>query len=375
MVTLGCPGEEVVKGRLNLGALPGGIGTVLVIAVTSLWTLWGVGEVYFEGWWGPWTQRVPYLIPALCCLALSLLAITWPRCGGWLLVVIGGLFTAWWWGMSARSGRLTPAVLWSTSPVSGLLVVTGVLFLLEGRDRRRLRSAGAPLPGRRMVRHLRQLLAVAVPVLVALGVSVYWAPVLLGREDDGGRGARLIEGNGVRLVWAPAGPGWSRGLDPEAGEGQPEPGPSVSWNDIALYGVAPVGFGSKRDEHGSNATDEDMRLIGLCTYLNKDGSALMKEPQGTWRMPTTDEIVRSLVRDGSHAGCAWDGVSQGAHCRVTPDKETPLWVPGWSTIYYWSADEHDEQEAYYVSYHGSIISYQPKSWGNPRHGYRCVRVP
>jgi hypothetical protein len=118
-----------------------------------------------------------------------------------------------------------------------------------------------------------------------------------------------------------------------------------------------------------------MQLTGLCWYLSEDGSTLMGEPQGFWRMPTTDEIVRSLVRDGSHAGCAWDGVSQSARCEVTPDKETPLWVPSWSPIYYWSADEYDEQEAYYVSYHGSIISYQPKSWGNPRHGYRCVREP
>jgi len=46
-----------------------------------------------------------------------------------------------------------------------------------------------------------------------------------------------------------------------------------------------------------------------------------------------------------------------------------------SRCHYWSFDEYDEQEAYYVSHHGSIISYQPKSWGNPRHGYRCVREP
>ncbi|MGB9301771.1 MAG: hypothetical protein WCD51_14435 [Anaerolineae bacterium] len=46
-----------------------------------------------------------------------------------------------------------------------------------------------------------------------------------------------------------------------------------------------------------------------------------------------------------------------------------------SRCHYWSADEYDEQEAYYVSYHGSIVSYQPKSWGNPRHGYPCVREP
>ena len=363
-------GKSVLKHRL-----PGYVSTGLVILVTSLWTLWGVGEVYYEGWWGPWDKRVPYLVPALCCLTLSLLAVTWLLVGGGLLAVSAGVFTAWWWGMRARGGLLTPRIVLGTFPVSGLLVVTGVLFLLEGRYRKRLSARGATPPSRWIIRHLPQLLAMAVPLLVACAVSVYWAPILMSRDDDGGRGARLIVGNGVSLIWAPAGPGWSRGLDPEAGEQQPEPGPGVSWNDIALYGVAPVGFGPKPDERGTNASAEDMQLTGLCRYLNEDGLRLMAEPQGTWRMPTTDEIVRSLVRDGSHAGCAWDGVSHSARCDVTPDKETPLWVPGWSPIYYWSADEYDEQEAYYVSYHGSIISYQPKSWGNPRHGYRCVREP
>jgi hypothetical protein len=361
-----------VRHRLVTGRLPGQTATALVIGVTSLWTLWGMAEMYYEGWWGPWAQRVPYLVPALCCLALSLLAVTWPRLGGWLLIAIGAVFTAWWWRMSARSGRLTPRIVWGTFPVSGLLVVTGALFLLEGRYRKRL---GAGPPGQWGIRHLRQLLSIGVPLFVALGVSVYWAPILLGRDDDGGRGARLIEGNGVKLIWSPAGPGWSSGLDPQAGEEQSMPGPSVSWNDIAWYGVAPVGFGPKPGKQGRNASAEDMRLTGLCGYLTEDGSALLEEPQGTWRMPTTDQIVRSLVRDGSQAGCTWDGVSQSARSQVTPDKETPLWVPGWSPIYLWSADEYDEQEAYYVSYHGSIISYQPKSWGNPRHGYRCVREP
>jgi hypothetical protein len=316
-----------------------------------------------------------YLVPALCCLTLSLLAVTWPRLGGWLLVTIGAAFTAWWWGMSARSGRLTPRVVWGTFPVSGLLVVTGILFLLESRYRTRLPDGDATPPRRWITRCLRQLLTVAVPLFVALAVSAYWAPILWGRDDDGGRGVRLIEGNGVRLLWAPAGPGWSRGLDPQAGEEQPAPGPSLSWNDIAWYGVAPVGFGSKPEKQGKDASAEDMRLTGLCGYLSEDGSALLQEPQGIWRMPTTNEIIRSLVRDGSAAGCSWDGVSQSAQCQRTPDKETPLWVPSWSPIYLWSADEYDGQEAYYVSYHGSIISHRPKSWGNPRHGYRCVREP
>lgn len=364
-----------MRNRLAIGDLPGHVATALVIAVTSLWTSWGVVEMYYEGWWGPWGVRLPYLAPAAACLILSLVAITRPTVGGWMLLVLGGLFTAWWWGIAVRQGLFSVARLVSTFPVSGLLIVVGVLFLLEGRRRQQRRAERQRQSGSWIRCHLPQVLAVSIPGLLALAMSVYWAPILMARDDDGGRGARLIEGNGVRLVWAPAGPGWSRGLDPQATDGQEEPGPSVSWNDLARYGVPPLGLGSKPAEEGRDASARDMQLTGLCRYLSEDGSELMEEPQGFWRMPGTDEIVRSLVRDGSHAGCAWDGVSQSARCAVTPDKETPLWVPGWSPIYYWSADEYDEREAYYVSYNGSIISYQPKSWGNPRHGYRCVGEP
>jgi hypothetical protein len=355
--------------------IPGWVATTLVVLVTSAWTLWGVVEMYYEGWWGPWSVRVPYLVPALCCLGLSLVAVTWPRMGGWLLVGIGGGFTAWWWTMSARRGLLTPRIVVGTFPVSGLLVVTGVLFLLEGRRRRRLKAGGREPSARWARRYTQQLAAVGVPLLVAVAISGYWLPTVLSRLDDGGRDARLIEGNGVTLVWAPAGPGWSRGLDVEARDSQPAPGPGVSWNDLAWYGAPPVGFGDKPAYEGGYATAEEMESTGLCRYLSADGQTLCTEPQDVWRLPTTQEIVRSLVRDGAHAGCTWDGLSGSARCDVTPDKETPLWVPSWPPIYYWSGEQYDEHEAYYVSYNGSIISYQDKSWGNPRHGYRCVREP
>ncbi len=361
--------RDVVKG------IPGWLATALVVLVTSAWTLWGVVEMYYEGWWGPWSVRLPYLVPAACCLALSLVAVTWPRVGGWLLVGIGTGFTAWWWTMSARRGLLTPRIVAGTFPVSGLLVVTGILFLWEGRHRRQLRADGWEPSGGWARRYARQLAAVGFPLLVAGAISVYWLPTVSSRWDDGERGARQIEGNGVTLVWAPAGPGWSRGLDVAGGDSQPAPGQAVSWQNLAWYGVSPVGFEGKPDYDDRYATAEEMESTGLCRYLSADGLTLFVEPQDVWRMPTTREIVRSLVRDNAHAGCTWDGVSGSARCEVTPDKETPLWVPGWSPIYYWSADEYDEREAYYVSYNGSIISYQDKSWGNPRHGYRCVREP
>jgi hypothetical protein len=95
-------------------------------------------------------------------------------------------------------------------------------------------------------------------------------------------------------------------------------------------------------------------------------------------MPTADEIVRSLVHRGRSAGCTWDGRSEEAECSAQPNKDTPLWAPDEPPIYYWSADEFDRESAWYVPYTGGVryggaISHQSKSWGNPRHGYRCVR--
>ena len=299
--------------------LPGYIATGLVILTTSLWTLWGMGEMYVEGWGLPFPEPMRYLILGAVCLALTLVALTWPRVGGWFLILIGAAFTAWWWRLAAGRGWLNWRWVLSTFPVSGLLILTGVLFLLEGRYRQRLRDEGASpelvegwTPPREpalslskdwLRRNLRYVLAIGFPLLVAVAVSVYFAPMLLTRVDDGDRGARLIEGNGVTLVWAPKGPGWNW-KQPRGGY--------PSWDMIALYAVPPVGFEDKPGYEGRHATQEDMETTGLCRYLSEDGTVLMAEPQDIWRMPSSDEIVRSLVQGGENAGCAWDGESGNA---------------------------------------------------------------
>jgi hypothetical protein len=365
--------------------LPGYIATGLVILTTTFWTYWGVGEMFYEGWGMPFPHPMRYLILAAACLVLTLAALTWPRVGGWLLIVIGGAFTAWWWRLAAARGWLSWKWILGTFPVSSLLILTGVLFLLEGRYRRQRRAEGWTQPKPWLRRNLRYVLAIGTPLLVVIGLSVYFAPLLLSRVDDGDRGARLIEGNGVTLIWAPKGPGWNW---KQLWDGYP------SWDHLALYGLPPVGFEDKPGYENRHATAEDMERTGLCRYLSQDGTTLMAEPQDIWRMPTADEIVRSLVRGGENAGCAlrqpfdmaqdkaqdgaWDGESDSATCERQPNKDTPLWAPDEEPIYYWSADEYDEEEAWYVPYtgggrYGGAISYQPKDWGNPRHGYRCVR--
>ena len=217
-------------------------------------------------------------------------------------------------------------------------------------------------------------MAVGLPLIIVISVSIYMLPIVLTRVDDGDRSAQLIEGNGVTLMWAPEGPGWNW---------QQPWGGYPSWQSIALYGAPPVGMVDKpgygRQGEGSDdivfADGEDMAQTNLCRYLNADGTALMDEPQNIWRMPTTDEIVRSLARHGKNAGCAWAGeLGRQVACATLPDKESPLWATDRPVIYYWTADTYNESRGYFVAYNGTVnASY--KLGGNPRHSYRCVREP
>jgi len=96
---------------------------------------------------GPWYIRLAYLIPGAACLLLTLVAFKWPRLGGWLIILIGSALTVWW-----SNGELRRLI--QLFPVSGVLVVIGVLFLLEGRHRRRLRESG-PIAGALLTRKPR----------------------------------------------------------------------------------------------------------------------------------------------------------------------------------------------------------------------------
>ena len=253
-------------------------------------------------------------------------------------------------------------------PLSAGIALVGVLVLKEWRWREQREALGWQPSQRWYLRNLHWLLAVGVPVAVIIGASVYGLPVVLSRVDDGNRDAVLIEGNGVELIWAPEGPGWNW---KQPWGGYP------SWAAIALYGLEPVGIDSKSTRFYFTR-QEDMDRTGLCRYLSEDGLTVMEEPQDIWRMPTVDELVRSMALHGQNCGCRWDGdiheQVECSKCKRQPDKETPLWNPDVAPIYYWAWNEYDADNAYYVSYNG-WVQRQPKSWGNPRHGYRCVKEP
>ncbi len=364
-----------MKTRSPWQRLPGYIGAALMILITAVWTFWGTSEGYHEGWGIAWYTPLLYWIPGAGFLILTLLALRWPRIGGTIVMLAGIAFTLFFMNIHITDGRLVINRNPAGFLISGVVILFGALFLWDGF----LKRAHAPDPPAPQWwrRHLLTLLAVGIPLLILLIISANRLPAVLSRIDDGNRNARRIEGNGVSLIWAPEGPGWNW---KQPWGGYP------SWNSIALYGLSPLGQEEKpgygkpgygRQEDGSwiHATAADMAHHNICLYLNEDGLTLNEKPQNIWRMPTVDELVRTLSLHDQNAGCSWDG-SKGRMqpCTLAPDKETPLWAPNQSPIYYWAAEEYNTTYGYFVSFNG-FVNAEMKSAGNPRHSYRCVREP
>ena len=346
--------------RNQLKNLPGWIGTGLITLLNAIWLFWGLGEAFYEGWGVPETPW--FLFPSIgfAAMIFSAIAIFFPFVGGGILVLAGGAFAIWWLLPGIRSGFYTLLTIIERLFLSGGFAFVGMLFILDGFFGESSKNNDQPW----IIKNLRLLLALSVPLVVGLVVAAVNLPIVLTRVDDGDRSARLINGNQVALIWAPEGPGWNWKQDF---------GGYPSWDALAFYGIDPLGLIENLEDE-VHASEEDMSETGLCNFLSEDGKTLMTEPQNIWRMPTVDEISRSLSQNNINAGCAWDGVSDRLECHTRPDKETPLWAPDEPPVYYWAADEMDKQNAFYVSYSG-WVKYQPKNWGNPRHGYRCVKAP
>jgi hypothetical protein len=175
-------------------------------------------------------------------------------------------------------------------------------------------------------------LAIALPFSTLIAFGIGPAIRVAGRFDDGDRGSRLVSANGLRLLWAPQGPGWPRD--------------GVSW-------------------------DEARRR---CRHLVADGTALAETAQDFWRLPTVAEVVGSQSRHGQNSGGVWDERSAMAHYRQVPDKEPPLWHPYSKIIYWWTATELDEKRAYIVVYDGKVWP-RPKSAQFGYLGFRAVKSP
>lgn len=290
------------------------------LVISCLWAFWGILENFHEGWHsasleGNLVGTLAYLAPMFISVGIALLAIRSPIGGGIVYIGIGiifsGIILATWNPVKEGLGT---ALSWF--PVTALLVIVGILYFF-----------GRPKP-----KKLAYALAAGLPFVVVIIFGIKPAIRVAGRVDDGYRGARLIEGNGVRLVWAPAGPGW-----PRQGAG---------WEEAK----------------------------SICRFLAEDGKSLASTPQEIWRLPTVEEAVRSMCRHGRNCGGKWNSETGRAKYKMKPDKESPLWDTTSQIIYWWTSTEKDEHTVYSIVYTGSVWEID-KGWRIGSRGFRAVKEP
>jgi hypothetical protein len=298
--------------RFDKHQIMGWIAVGLSTGITCFWAFWGIIENFHEGWYymsllsNLGLMFVQYLSPMLLFMGVTLVSLLSPRAGAGLHAILA-LIAAWFFGAPANPAALLLALL---------LVGLGILYW-----------SGRPQP-----RRIAASLAIGLPLLTLTLSGLEPALRVSQRLDDGKLQARLVQGNGLTLVWAPDGPGWPR--------------KGTDWYEAQQ----------------------------VCAYLGKDGLTLAPVAQHTWRLPTVDEAVRSMARHGQNCAGIWDAETGTATYETTPDKESPLWDAHSQVIYWWTATEADEDHAYIIVYDGKVWP-RSKQLGPAYLGFRCVTTP
>jgi hypothetical protein len=274
--------------------------------------MWGIIENFHEGWFhdsfflNVGLMFLQYLSPMIIFVSLTLLAIAFPRIGATAYALVGialALVLFDWGDKVAMQLVILP------------LLLLGILYWY-----------GRPQP-----RRMAYWIAVGLPTLTLVVCGVEPVVRIAGRLNDNNVEARVVEGNGVRFVWAPEGPGWPR--------------TGVTWHEA----------------------------LRRCRHLSEDGTSLAEVPQNVWRLPTVEEAVRSMSRHGINSGGVWDAQARVATYQTRPDKESPLWNVRSQVIYWWTATEINDEQAYIIVYDGKIWP-RRKRFAPDYLGYRCVKA-
>lgn len=303
--------QNSLKSHWTRRRLFGWLAVALSTSIASFWAFWGIIENFHEGWFheslllNTGLMIVQYLSPLIIFVSLTLLAIAFPRVGS-----VAHVF----------AGLLLSLLLFDLNDTVAMLFVIGPMLILGT-----LYWYGRPHP-----RRAAYLLAVGLPALTLVVCGVEPVVRILGRVDDGNLQARMVEGNGVRLVWAAEGIGW--------------PNEGVTWHEA----------------------------FRRCQHLSEDARTLSEIPENVWRLPTVEEAVRSMTRHGVNSGGIWDGQTKAATYEVRPDKESPLWNVHSQVIYWWTATEIDDEKAYIIVYDGKVWP-RRKRFAPAYLAYRCVK--
>ena len=296
--------------HLDKRQIVGWIAVGLSTAITCFWAYWGIIENFHEGWYyqSPWSNLGLMFVQYLSPMLIFM---------GVTLVSIdrprlGG-------GLHVVSGLVAAWFFQALANAGAFFVIVPLMGLGV------LHWFGRARPRRTAV-----ALAVGLPILVLSIAGIEPVLRVSQRVNDGDLQARVVHGNGVNLVWAPDGPGWPR--------------------------------------KGTNWFEAQQ----VCEYLVEDGLATASTPQYLWRLPTVDEAVRSMARHGQNSEGEWEAATARATYQTRPDKESPLWNVHFQVIYWWTATEVDEGQAYIIVYDGKAWP-RDKDFGPAYLGFRCVK--
>jgi hypothetical protein len=296
----------------NNAVIIGWIAVGISTLITCFWAIWGIIENFHEGW---------YFESLWMNLGMMVIQYLSPM----LIFMVVTLISIYW----PRFGGglhvfIALFAIWFFKAFSNAATFFIVLPLV---------GLGAMYWfGRPQPRTVAVCLAGGLPTLTLVLSGISPAMRVSQRIDDGNLHARLVSGNGVNLIWAPDGTGWPR----EGGD----------WYDAQK----------------------------ACQHLSEDGLAFATSPKEIWRLPTVDEAVRSMARHGQNSRGRWDADNAEAFYDTTPDKESPLWNVHSQVIYWWTATEIDEDNAYIIVYDGKVWP-RSKQFGPSYLGFRCVKQP
>lgn len=291
----------------------GWIAVSVTVVVSGIWAYWGTIENFHEGWYSPnFFENIGMFLFQYLLVTIVLVTLALISLTWKLAGLLLHIALAGFSIWFFNGAHFT--VLWLMIVIPILLL--GVLYYF-----------GMPQP-----KWVAGSLIIGVPLMMVIAITIPQGIKVSKRLNDGNEGMRIVVGNGVTLAWAPRGLGWPEG--------------ATTWH----------------------------QAMERVQYLSEDGLTLMDEIQNIWRLPSIDEAVRSMMLHGENAGGIYDQETQVATYVLTPDKETPLWAVHSQVIYYWTANEDEDNplRAYIIVYHGGVFTRQ-KTDGQNYLGFRAVK--
>ena len=298
--------------RTDRRQIAGWIGVSVSTLITCIWAFWGILENFHEGW---------YAETLAANLGLMFIQYLSPMLIFMALTLVSIFWPRVGGGLHIAAALLAIGFFKAFSNAATFLIILpfiglGLLYWISCIGPRKRAAT----------------VAVALPLLTLVITGIGPAIRVSQRIDEGNLQARLVKGNRVDLIWAPDGPGWPR-------EG-------TNWHEAKK----------------------------TCQHMGEDGLTVAPNQQNIWRLPSVDEAVRSMARHGVNSGGVWDVEIAKATYETTPDKESPLWNVHSQVIYWWTATEIDEEQAYIIVYDGKVWP-RSKDFGPDYLGFRCVKSP